>query len=480
MDIFQPYKVGKKGQLMLQSKSINEKCGVFGIYGHSEAATLTYHGLFALQHRGQESSGIVSTDGNLLYKHLGMGLVADIFSDQSTLDQLKGHIAIGHNRYSTTGASKIANIQPLQFNLQDFRIAISHNGNLVNTTPIRRKLMEEGTIFQTTTDTELIIHLIAKSKSKALVDKIRDALAQVKGAYSLVLMTGNELIAVRDSQGFRPLCVGQLGDSYIFASESCAFDLVEAEYLRDVEPGEILVADKDGLHSYKGEMDPSYCIFEYVYFSRPDSRVFGEFVDKTRRNLGKKLAEEADVEDADIVISVPDSSNTAALGYALESGKKFEIGLIRNHYVGRTFINPRQSQRDFGVKIKFNTIGGVLKDKKVIIVDDSIVRGTTLKKLTRLLRNAGCKEVHIRISSPPIRHPCFYGMDFPTSGELIAGKMSTEEIREYLGADSLHYLSIEGMLSAMGKDPSDFCTACFSGEYPIPIEEKVVKELIEE
>ena len=465
---------------MSQSKSINEKCGVFGIYGHSEAATLTYHGLFALQHRGQESSGIVSTDGNLLYKHLGMGLVADIFSDQSTLDQLKGHIAIGHNRYSTTGASKIANIQPLQFNLQDFRIAISHNGNLVNTTPIRRKLMEEGTIFQTTTDTELIIHLIAKSKSKALVDKIRDALAQVKGAYSLVLMTGNELIAVRDSQGFRPLCVGQLGDSYIFASESCAFDLVEAEYLRDVEPGEILVADKDGLHSYKGEMDPSYCIFEYVYFSRPDSRVFGEFVDKTRRNLGKKLAEEADVEDADIVISVPDSSNTAALGYALESGKKFEIGLIRNHYVGRTFINPRQSQRDFGVKIKFNTIGGVLKDKKVIIVDDSIVRGTTLKKLTRLLRNAGCKEVHIRISSPPIRHPCFYGMDFPTSGELIAGKMSTEEIREYLGADSLHYLSIEGMLSAMGKDPSDFCTACFSGEYPIPIEEKVVKELIEE
>ena len=464
---------------MSQSKSINEKCGVFGIYGHSEAATLTYHGLFALQHRGQESSGIVSTDGKLAYKHLGMGLVADIFSEPSTLDQLKGHIAIGHNRYSTTGASKIANIQPLQFNLQDFRIAISHNGNLVNTTPIRRELMEEGTIFQTTTDTELIVHLIAKSKSTTLVEKIKDALAKVKGAYSLVMMTDSELIAVRDSQGFRPLCVGQLGDSYIFASESCAFDLVEAEYLRDVEPGEILVADKDGLHSYKGEMNPSYCIFEYVYFSRPDSRVFGEFVDKTRRNLGKKLAEEADVEDADIVIAVPDSSNTAALGYALQSGKKFEIGLIRNHYVGRTFINPRQSQRDFGVKIKFNTVGGVLKGKKVIIVDDSIVRGTTLKKLTRLLKKAGCKEVHVRISSPPIKHPCFYGMDFPTPEELIAGKMTTEEIREYLGADSLYYLSIEGMLSAMGKDPSDFCTACFSGEYPIPIEEEVVKESIE-
>ena len=465
---------------MRRKKSINEKCGVFGIYGHNEAATITYHGLFALQHRGQESSGIVSTDGKLSYKHLGMGLVADIFSEPKILEELKGHIAIGHNRYSTTGASKIANIQPLVFNLFNYRIAISHNGNLVNAASLRKKLMKEGTIFQTTTDTELIIHLMAKSKSEKLVDKLRDALKDVTGAYSMVLMTEKNLIAIKDSYGFRPLCVGKLGDGYVFASESCAFDLIEAEYIRDVEPGEIIVVDEDGLHSYKGESHPKYCIFEYVYFSRPDSRVFGEFVDKTRRQLGKNLADEADVKDADIVISVPDSSNTAALGYASRSGKKFEIGLIRNHYIGRTFINPRQSQRDFGVKIKFNPVAGVLKDKKVIIVDDSIVRGTTLKKLTRLIRKAGCKEVHVRISSPPIKHPCHYGLDFPTTSELIAGKMDIDEIREYLDVDSLHYLSTENMLSATSKDPSEFCTACFTGNYPVRVDEKQDKEIFED
>ncbi|MCH8927638.1 MAG: amidophosphoribosyltransferase [Candidatus Marinimicrobia bacterium] len=464
---------------MQRKKSINEKCGVFGIYGHDEASTITYHGLFALQHRGQESSGIVSTDGKLSYKHLGMGLVADIFSEPKVLEELKGHIAIGHNRYSTTGASKIANIQPLVFNLFDYQIAISHNGNLVNTASLRKKLMEEGTIFQTTTDTELIIHLMAKSKSNKIEDKIRDALNIVTGAYSMVLMTEKYLIAVRDPHGFRPLCVGKLGDCYVFASESCAFDLIEAEYIRDVKPGEIIIIDEDGLHSFEGECTPKYCIFEYVYFSRPDSRVFGEFVDKTRRQLGRNLADEADVEDADIVISVPDSSNTTALGYASRSGKKFEIGLIRNHYVGRTFINPRQDQRDFGVKIKFNTVGGVLKDKKVIVVDDSIVRGTTLKKLTKLLKNAGCKEIHVRISSPPIKHPCYYGLDFPSTEELIAGKMSVDEIKEYLGVDSLHYLSTENMLGATSKDPSEFCSACFTGEYPIKVNEKQDKEIFE-
>ena len=463
---------------MQRKKSINEKCGVFGIYGHKEASTITYHGLFALQHRGQESSGIVSTDGKLLYKHLGMGLVADIFSESKVLDELKGDIAIGHNRYSTTGASKIANIQPLVFNLFDYQIAISHNGNLVNTASLRKKLMEEGTIFQTTTDTELIIHLIAKSKSKKLEEKIREALNIVSGAYSMVLMTEKQLIAVRDSYGFRPLCMGKLGDCYVFASESCAFDLIEAEYIRDVNPGEIIVIDEDGLHSYKGKCNPKYCIFEYVYFSRPDSRVFGEFVDKTRRQLGKNLADEADV-DADIVISVPDSSNTTALGYASRSGIKFEIGLIRNHYIGRTFINPRQSQRDFGVKIKFNTVGGVLKDKKVIVVDDSIVRGTTLKKLTRLIRDAGAKEIHVRISSPPIKHPCYYGLDFPSTDELIAGKMSVDEIKEYLGVDSIHFLSTKSMLSATNKDPSEFCSACFTGDYPIKVNEKQDKEIFE-
>lgn len=463
---------------MQRKKSINEKCGVFGIYGHKEASTITYHGLFALQHRGQESSGIVSTDGKLSYKHLGMGLVADIFSESKVLDELKGHIAIGHNRYSTTGASKIANIQPLVFNLFDYQISISHNGNLVNTASLRKKLMEEGTIFQTTTDTELIIHLIAKSKSKKLEEKIREALNIVSGAYSMVLMTEKQLIAVRDSYGFRPLCVGKLGDCYVFASESCAFDLIEAEYIRDVNPGEIIVIDEDGLHSYEGKCHPKYCIFEYVYFSRPDSRVFGEFVDKTRRQLGKNLADEADV-DADIVISVPDSSNTTALGYASRSGIKFEIGLIRNHYIGRTFINPRQSQRDFGVKIKYNTVGGVLKDKKVIVVDDSIVRGTTLKKLTKLIRDAGAKEIHVRISSPPIKHPCYYGLDFPSTDELIAGKMNVDEIKEYLGVDSIHFLSTESMLSATNKDPSEFCNACFTGDYPIKVNEKQDKEIFE-
>ncbi len=464
---------------MQSKRSVNEKCGVFGIYGHDEAATITYHGLFSLQHRGQESSGIVSTDGKLSYKHLGMGLVADIFSNTETLEQLKGYIAIGHNRYSTTGASKIANIQPLVFNLQDYQVAISHNGNLVNTTPLRKQLMTEGTIFQTTTDTELLVHLIARSKKKAIEEKIRDALALVKGAYSIVMMTNNKLIAFRDSYGFRPLCVGKLDESYIFASESCAFDLVEAEYIRDVEPGEIIVVDENGLHSHKGEATPKYCMFEYVYFSRPDSRVFGEFVDKTRRKLGKNLADEADVDDADMVISVPDSSNTAALGYSSRSGKKFEIGLIRNHYIGRTFINPRQAQRDFNVKLKFNPVGGVIKDKKIIIVEDSIVRGTTLKKLTRLVKNAGCKEVHIRVSSPPIKHPCFYGMDFPTENELIAGKMSVEEIKDHLGVDSLHYLSQEGMLDATGMDHSNFCTACFSGDYPIEVDKMTNKESFE-
>ena len=293
------------------------------------------------------------------------------------------------------------------------------------------------------------------------------------------MMTWDKLIAFRDSHGFRPLCVGKLGDSYIFASESCAFDLVEAEYIRDVEPGEIIVVDENGLHSHKGESTPKYCIFEYVYFSRPDSRVFGEFVDKTRRKLGKNLADESDIMDADIVISVPDSSNTAALGYSSRSGKRFEIGLIRNHYIGRTFINPRQEQRDFSVKIKFNPVGGVLKGKKVIVVEDSIVRGTTLKKLTRLLKDAGCKEIHVRVSSPPIKHPCFYGMDFPTPDELIANKMSVDEIKEYLGVDSLHYLSLKGMLDATGKDHSNFCTACFSGDYPIEVDNMTNKESFE-
>ncbi len=454
-------------------------CGIVGIYGTPEASIWTYHGLYSLQHRGQESAGIASSDGEQVYKHLGMGLVSDVFNEH-VLDNLPGYIAVGHNRYSTTGSSNEQNIGPIVVNHRLGTIGIAHNGNLVNSHTLREKLEERGSIFQTTTDSEVILHLVAKSKEETIEEKILDAVAQIEGAFSLVFITRKKLIAVRDPHGFRPLALGKRGDSVVFASETCAFDLIGADYIRDVKCGEMLAVDDKGLRSLKIEKQPKpkpkHCVFEFIYFSRPDSQIFNEYVDKTRRKLGKNLAIENPC-DADIVISVPDSSNTAALGYAARSEAKFEIGLIRNHYVGRTFIHPKQKMRDMNVRIKFNTVGGVIKDRRIVIVDDSIVRGTTLRALVTRLRAAGAKEVHIRVSSPPIKYPCFYGMDFPTKEELIASQKEIDEIKIYLGVDSLKYLSLDAMLNAMPMDNGQgYCTACFSGEYPIKIEEMQFKE----
>ena len=460
--------------------SIHANCGVVGVYGHPDAAQLTYLCLYALQHRGQEGAGIVSSSGTEFKFHRAMGLVSDIFSDVNILHELEGTIAIGHNRYSTTGENKIENVQPLVMNLKDGPIAVSHNGNLINSKSLRSTLMKQGSIFQTSSDSEVIVHLIARSQKNTLKDRIKEAILQLSGAYSLVLMTRNTLAAVRDPKGFRPLCVGKKDNAYIITSESCALDLIEAKYVRDVQPGELIIINENGIHSemiFTPEKTAA-CIFEYIYFSRPDSRVFGEYVDKTRRKFGKTLAEEKPA-DGDIVISVPDSSNTAALGYSQKSNIKFEIGLIRNHYIGRTFIHPIQSQRDFNVLIKFNPVGGVLKDRWVVIVEDSIVRGTTLKKLVKMVRDAGAKEVHIRVSSPPIISPCYYGMDFPTKEELIANNKSVEEIRQFLNVDSLEYFSLEGLLNSVKNGITHFCTACFSGEYPIPLKEDFSKDQYE-
>ena len=452
-------------------------CGIIGIYGTPEASIWAYHGIYSLQHRGQESAGIACSDGEKVYKHLGMGLVSDVF-DEHVLDNLPGHIAIGHNRYSTTGSSNEQNIGPIVVNHRLGTIGVAHNGNLVNSHTLREKLENRGSIFQTTTDSEVILHLVAKSKKETIEEKILDAVTQIEGAFSLVFITRKKLIAVRDPNGFRPLALGKRGDSVVFASETCAFDLIGVQYVRDVKCGEMLVVDENGLQSYnlKKKSNPKHCVFEFIYFSRPDSQIFNEYVDKTRRKLGKNLALENPC-DADIVISVPDSSNTAALGYAARSEAKFEIGLIRNHYVGRTFIHPKQKLRDMNVRIKYNTVGGVIKDRRIIIVDDSIVRGTTLRALVKRLRNAGAKEVHVRVSSPPIKFPCFYGMDFPTKEELIANKKEVDDIKKYLGVDSLEYLSFDAMLNAMPKENGqDYCTACFSGDYPIQIEEMQFKE----
>jgi amidophosphoribosyltransferase len=449
---------------------------VFGVAGHPEAAEMAYLGLYALQHRGQEGCGIVSSDGSRLLKHIGQGLVNDVFTSPGIIARLKGTSAIGHNRYSTTGSDQLINIQPIVVHAKEGPLALGHNGNIVNTRSLRNQLESEGAIFQTTTDSEIIVHLIARSRHRTLVERIKEALSIVRGAYSLVILTRDSLIVARDPHGFRPLALGRVGGAWVAASETCAFDLIGAEYVRDVEPGELLVFDGDGMRTERlGEAQRHcYCIFEFVYFSRPDSRIFGECVDKTRRKFGKRLVDEHPTE-ADIVISVPDSSNTAALGYSRRSGIKFEFGLIRNHYIGRTFIQPQQKIRDFTAKVKFNPVAGVLDGRRVVVVEDSIVRGTTLRILTQFLRKAGAREVHIRVSSPPIRHPCHYGMDFPTADELIASSMSVEQIRQYLGVDSLGYLSLGGMLAAAPGSPDDYCTACFDGAYPLAINDAVEK-----
>ena len=444
-------------------------CGLFGIYGNKTSANITYLGLYALQHRGQESAGIVVSDEKEFKFHKGMGLVSDVFS-QEKLNSLTGNIAIGHLRYSTTGASVIENAQPFVANFSSGQIAIAHNGNLTNTKFLREKLESDGSIFQTTMDSEIIIHLISKSKKGNLIEKIIDSLNQVRGAYSLLFLVKDKIIAVRDPNGFRPLWLGKLNDSIVFASETCAFDIIQAEAIRELEPGEIVVVDKSGLNSIKPfkKNKNSFCIFEHIYFARPDSNIFGGSVYFTRKQLGRNLAKEHPV-DADIVLPIPDSGNYAALGFSEESKIPFEIGIIRNHYIGRTFIQPFQSSRELGVKLKLNPVKELLKGKKIVIVEDSIVRGTTSRLRVNTLRKAGAKEIHMRVSCPPIKFPCHYGIDFPTKEELVASNHSIEEIANLIGVDSLKYLSLEGLLDSMPVLGENFCTACFDGNYPVEI-----------
>ena len=446
---------------------LKEECAIFGVYGAADAAEIAYLGLYALQHRGQESSGIVTSDGDRIHEHRAIGLVAKVY-DREILENLPGRLAIGHNRYSTTGLSSVANVQPLLVDCKIGKIAVAHNGNLVNAIELRRQMEMDGSIFRSTTDSEVVLHLIARSRKSTREEMIMEALQKVQGAFSLVFLTVDTVMAARDTRGFRPLCLGRLDDAYMFASETCAFDIIGAQYLREIAPGELCILGPGGpqfMRFAEPEERLQRCIFEFIYFSRPDSKVFGENVDKVRRKLGRRLAEESPV-DADIVIAVPDSSNTIALGYAEASNIPFELGLIRNHYVGRTFIQPRQSMRDWDVRIKFNPVRGVLKGKRIVVVDDSIVRGSTMRKLVSILRQAGADTIHLRIGSPPITHSCYYGIDTPTRGELIASSHTVGEIGEYLGVDSLHYLSREGLLTCV-EEPHNYCVACFSGNYSV-------------
>jgi len=451
------------------SDKFHDECGVVGVYGHKDAANLAYLGLYALQHRGQESAGIVASNNGKMHLEVGMGLVADVFNDVR-LKKLPGNIAIGHNRYSTTGVSRIKNAQPCLIDYAGGTMAMGHNGNLVNASEIRQELRAAGAIFQSTNDSEVIVHLMAQSQRNSFVDRAVAALSQVKGAYSIVLMSEDELIAARDPNGFRPLCLGKLDGAYIVASESCVMDLVEAEFIREIEPGELILINQFGVKSFYPFQKTStkQCVFEHIYFSRPDSYLFGHSVYSVRKLMGKALAIEKPVE-ADVVVPVPDSGVISAMGYSEEAKIPFQMGLIRNHYVGRTFIEPQSQIRNFGVKIKLNAVKPVIEGKRVIIIDDSIVRGTTSKKIVRMLREVGALEVHVRISSPPTTHSCFYGIDTPTKSELIASNMDIEQTREYLGADSLHYISLERMLSIFGERKDDFCAACFDGHYPVDV-----------
>jgi amidophosphoribosyltransferase len=446
-----------------------DECGVCGIFGHPDAARLTYFGLYALQHRGQESTGIVTSDGSKISQHKAMGLVPEVFTE-NILNSLEGHLSVGHVRYSTTGASHVLNAQPFTVNHKGGTLAVAHNGNLVNTRALRDELEETGAIFQTTMDTEVAVHLLVRNSPKGLEAAITETFSKAKGAYSLLLMTQDQLVAIRDPGGFRPLCLGKLNNgAYIVASETCALDLVEAQYVRDIEPGEVLIIDKNGLKSLFPwpQQKHSFCIFEHVYFARPDSDIFGMNVYQSRKQMGKILARESQVE-ADLVMPFPDSGNYAAIGFSQESGIPLEMGVIRNHYVGRTFIQPTQSMRDFSVRVKLNPVRSFLEGKRVVVIDDSVIRGTTGRSRIRSLRAVGVKELHMLISCPPTRNPCYYGIDFPSSTELIAAKKTVEEIREYLDLDTLYYLSLEGMIQATGVNSDSFCKACFDGEYPVP------------
>jgi len=463
--------------MLIPSDKLHEECGVVAIYGNPEASKLAYLSLYALQHRGQESAGIAASNGERVELHKGMGLVSDLFT-ADVLARLSGSLAIGHTRYSTTGDSALLNAQPIMVECNKGKIALAHNGNITNAHEVHAQLEQQGSIFQTTSDTEVVVHLIARSREQTLADAMADSLRRIEGAFSLVMLTPDRIFAARDPRGFRPLVMGRIlgqaahtADTIVFASETCAFDLIGATYEREVKPGELVIVGPEGVHSrfYSAQQPQSSCIFEHVYFSRPDSIVFGRAVQETRDAMGRQLALESPV-DADIVVPVPDSGMTAAMGFAQQSGIPIQIGLIRNHYVGRTFIEPEQRVRDFGVKLKLNPVRHVLEGKRVVLIDDSIVRGTTSKKIVRMVRDAGAKEVHMRISCPPTISPCFYGVDTPSKNQLIAANKSVEEIREYIKADSLAYLSLEGLRKAAGEgDEPFYCTACYTGKYPTNI-----------
>ena len=452
-----------------EENSPREECGVFAVYGHEEAARVAFFGLFALQHRGQESAGIASADGCQVWAHKAMGLASEVFREES-LSGLPGRSAIGHVRYSTTGSSVLSNAQPFLVHHADEYYALAHNGNLINAAELRSELEEKGSIFQSTMDSEVIIHLMAPHLKEGLEKALTKALTRVQGAYSIVMLTRNRVIAIRDPRGFRPLALGRFNGGWAVASETCAFDLVGAKYLRDVRPGEIVIIDDRGLQSLMPfpVEKPCHCIFEIIYFSRPDSQVFGQNVYLCRKRLGRNLAREYRP-DADFVMPFPDSGNYAALGYAEEGRLPFEMGMIRNHYVGRTFIQPSQAMRDFGVRVKLNPVQPLIADKKIVIVEDSIIRGTTSRNRVRYLRECGAREIHMVVSCPPTRYPCPYGIDFSIRGELIAAEKGSEaDIAAFIGLDSLHYLSLDGMVEAAGIPGENFCLACYNGEYPLP------------
>jgi amidophosphoribosyltransferase len=444
-----------------------DECGVFGIFGHPEAANMTYLGLYALQHRGQESGGIAASDGAQVRVSRAMGYVADVF-DTETLAGLPGTLAVGHVRYSTAGTSQLLNAQPILIDCAHGQIAIGHNGNLVNAQELRNELVRQGSIFQSNSDTEVVLHLYARSRATTVEDAIVESVLQAQGAFSFVLLTRDKLIAVRDPHGFRPLALGRLGDAIVVCSETCAMDLIGATYVRDVEPGEVLVVSAQGMRSIRpfAPAPLAHCIFEHVYFARPDSYVFGTSVNEVRTTLGRILAIEQPG-DADVVVPVPDSGVCAAMGYAEESGVPLRMGLIRNHYVGRTFIEPQSAIRHFGVRVKLNPVKSILDGRRVVLIDDSIVRGTTSRKIVKMVRAAGAKEVHVRISGPPTISPCFYGVDTPRRSELIAATHTLEEITRYLDADSVAYLSLEGLLNAVGADRGSYCSSCYTGKYPV-------------
>ena len=453
----------------MEPGSFHDECGLVGIYGHDNVADLIYYGLYALQHRGQEGAGIVVHDGTRTRIHRGLGLVSDLFTDADRA-QLVGHMGIGHNRYATTGkAMKARNVQPILVDYKGGKLAIAHNGNLTNAVELRRSMEQLGSIFQTTTDSEIVLHLIARSQAPSLAERVLEALDQIEGAISCLVMNEQQILGYRDPRGFRPLALGSLNGMHILASESCAFDILGAQAIREIEPGELVLLGAQGVESRRvrtGQVH-SFCIFEQIYFARPDSHVFGESVNAVRRELGRRLAGRHPAQ-ADVVIAVPDSSNSAALGYMEASGIPFELGLIRNHYVGRTFIRPGQRSRIDAVRVKFNAVGEVLKDRRLVVVDDSIVRGTTSRQLVRLLRRAGAREVHLRISSPPILNPCYYGIDTPHREELIASRFEVEQIRDFIGADTLGYLTTEDLQASVSA-PHSYCTACFTGRYPTRI-----------